>query len=214
VRAFNRHHDRPGARRTSGPSGRRQRSPCAHVGQFLDESPRWSPDGRAIAFVVRSDEIAAALLCVEDSGQTAKLTTSKTLPSNLLLVLGRKADRVRQPGGRPAARNSQACFAAGRSQVGRASADLRSAHLSLQRRGYLKAGLHTAFRHRLGRRARPGNSPRAIFPMAVAVKGSAPVWTPDGKSLVISGFLRPISSTTAQHRGLTRSRWPTDRFTL
>ena len=160
------------------------------TGNFSDESPRWSPDGTRIAFV--SDRGGSPQLYVRwmDTGQTAKLTGLENEPSNISwspdgkrlafvsLVPTEKPKLAGMPSAPEGAKWAEAPQIFDR-LVYRFNA-----------RGYLKPGFTQLFII-----AADGGAPRQLttgdFPHSGSVFSTAtPVWTPDGKSLLISGNFR------------------------
>ena len=161
------------------------------TGNFSDESPRWSPDGTRTAFVSDRDGKPQLYVRWMDSGQMAKLTNLESGVSNISWSPDGKsvafvslvpAEKLKVAG-MPVA------------PEGAKWADPPQVYDRLtyrfNGRGYLKPGFTQLFIV-----ASDGGAPRQLttgdFPHTGSIfGGTAPVWTPDSKALLISANLRP-----------------------
>ena len=193
------------------------------AGNFTDESPRWSPDGTRIAFVSDRDGTPQLYVRWMDTGQTAKLSSLEYAPSNISWSPDGK--RIAFGSFVPAAKAKIAGMPS--PPEGAKWADPPQIYDRLiyrfNGRGYFKPGFTQLFII-----ASDGGAPRQLttgdFPHAGNVfGGTAPVWTPDGKALIISGNFRPdfeydplntevyeISVTDGSAKPLTQRQGPDD----
>jgi len=193
------------------------------AGNYSDESPRWSPDGTRIAFVSDRDGAPQLYIRWMDTGQTAKLSNLEYGPSSISWSLDGK--RIAFESFVPTAKPKVAGMPS--PPEGAKWADPPQIYDRLiyrfNARGYLKPGFTQLFII-----ASDGGAPRQLttgdFPHVGGVfGGAAPVWTPDGKSLIISGNFRPdfeydplntevyeISVTDGSAKPLTQRPGPND----
>jgi acylaminoacyl-peptidase len=161
------------------------------TGNFSDKSPRWSPDGTRIAFVSDRDGTPQLYVRWMDTGQTAKLTNLAYEPLNLAWSPDGK--RIAFSSFVPAAKPKVAGMPSPPENAKWADAPESYDRLiyRFNARGYLKLGFTQLFII-----AADGGAPRQLttgdFPHGgFGFSETAPVWTPDGKSLLISGNFRP-----------------------
>ena len=160
-------------------------------GNFTDESPRWSPDGTRIAFISDRDGRPQLYVRWMDTGQTAKLTGLEQPPSNISWSRDGKriafssfvaSDKPKVPG-MPLPPEG--------AKWAEAPQIYDRLIYRFNARGYLKPGFTQLFVI-----ASDGGAPRQLtkgdFPHGGTLfRAATPVWTPDGKSLLISGLFRP-----------------------
>jgi acylaminoacyl-peptidase len=161
------------------------------TGNFSDESPRWSPDGTRVAFVSGRDGSPQLYIRWMDTGQTAKLTSLENGPTNLSWSPDGK--RIAFVSFVPTDKPKVAGMPSAPEGAKWAEAPQIYDRLiyRFNARGYLKPGFTQLFII-----AADGGAPRQLttgdFPHSGSVFATAtPVWTPDGKSLLISGNFRP-----------------------
>ncbi len=160
------------------------------AGNFTDAGPVWSPDGTRLAYVSDRDGSPQIYVRWVDSGETAKLTALPNAPTGLAWSPDgtRLAFASFVPGTKPKVDGMPAA------PEGAKWADAPVVHDRLMyrfnARGYLKPGFSQLFIV-----AADGGAPRQLttgdFPFGETLfGGSTPVWTPDGKHLLLSGNLR------------------------
>lgn len=160
------------------------------TGNFSDSSPRWSPDGTRIAYLSDRDGKPQLYVRWMDSGQTAKLTNLEPGVSDISWSPDGKrlAFASLVPAEKPKVSGMPTA------PEGAKWADPPQIYDRLtyrfNGRGYLKPGFTQLFIV-----ASDGGAPRQLttgdYPHLGSVfGGTAPVWTPDGNSLLISANLR------------------------
>ena len=159
-------------------------------GNYGDESPKWSPDGTRLAYISDRDGNPQLYVRWMDTGQTAKLTNLESAPDNIAWSQDGKhiafSSFVANPKPKVAGMPSPpegAKWADGPQIYDRLVYRFNG-------RGYLKPGFPQLFVV-----AADGGAPRQLtsgdFPHGGNIfGGSTPVWTPDNKTLVVSGNFR------------------------
>ena len=125
------------------------------TGAGTHSSPRWSPDGKRLAYASTAEGSSSQLYVRwMDSGQTARITGLARQPSGHCLVTGRAAHRLSHE---RAGRWGQARIGtrkARRRRMGQAVRDYRQGHLPGRRRRLPAAGIRSYLcGRRVGRRA-------------------------------------------------------------
>jgi dipeptidyl aminopeptidase/acylaminoacyl peptidase len=154
-------------------------------GTSNESSPRWSPDGRKLAYVVRTDQGSEIFLRWMDSGQTAKLTQLSRSPRGLRwspdgkyiafsMLVPEDPPQLVQPPKKPE----------GAEWADPPRVITRLRH-EADGEGYLEPGYHHLFLLPV-----EGGTPRQVTSGSFHHRNT-PAWTPDGKSLVFSANRNP-----------------------
>jgi dipeptidyl aminopeptidase/acylaminoacyl peptidase len=161
------------------------------TGSFSDSSPRWSPDGTRIAYISDLDGKPQLYVRWMDSGQTAKLTNLEYPPS----AIAWSPDGKRISFGAHVPSEPLKITTLPKAPAGAKWAEPPRAYDRLEyrfnSRGYLKPGFTQIFVVSASggapRQLTTGDFPHGGFPFG----GGEPVWTPDGRYLLLSANLRP-----------------------
>jgi len=157
------------------------------AGNFADSSPRWSPDGGRLAYLSDREGPAQVFLYWMDTWQSSKVTNLQQPPSALswspdgkqIAFIANVPEALRKLGSSMPAPPPGAKWADPPKIIDKMVYRFNGA-------GYLKPGYTQVFAV-----STDGRTPRQISSGnfqhgSVGGPGTAPVWTPDGKSILIS----------------------------
>lgn len=154
-------------------------------GELQESSPRWSPDGRQIAFVARTEEGSEIFVHWIEEGQTSRLTQLPRTPGGLAfspdgqwlafsMLVPEKPPKLVEPPTKP---------------EGAEWADpprvIERVKHEADGRGHLETGFHHLFVLPV-----EGGTPRQVTHGDFQHEG-APRWTPDGEALIFSANRDP-----------------------
>src|SRR5437867_2359705 len=161
------------------------------TGNFSDTSPRWSSDGTQIAYLSDRDGAAQIYRMWLDTGQTAKLTNLENAPGGIAWSPdGKWISFVAHVSEKPASIITMPQPPAGAKWAEPARVIDKLVY-RFNGPGYLKPGYSHVFVV-----PSDGGTPRQISSGdfqhgGIGFRASDPVWTPDGKYLIMSANRRP-----------------------
>jgi dipeptidyl aminopeptidase/acylaminoacyl peptidase len=155
------------------------------TGEGDESSPRWSPDGKKLAYVTDTEEGSEIFLRWMDSGQTAKLTQLRRPPRALVWAPDGKSIAFSMLVPEPPPKLVEPP----KEPEGAKWADPPRVTIRLRHEadgvGYLEHGYYHLFVLPV-----EGGTPRQVTSGSFHHR-NAPAWTPDGKSLVFSANRNP-----------------------
>ncbi len=160
------------------------------TGNFSDSSPRWSPDGTQIAYLSDRDGTTQIYRMWLDTGQTAKLTSLENAPGGIAWSPdGKRVSFVAHVSEKPRSLITMPAPPSGAKWAEPARAIDKLVY-RFNGPGYLKPGYSQVFVI-----PAEGGTPRQISSGnfqhgGIGFRASDPVWTPDGKYLIMSANRR------------------------
>lgn len=155
------------------------------TGDTNDTSPRWSPDGKRLLYLSRTDGSAQLYCRWMDSGQTARLTQTATDPAGLAWSPDGKSIAFTMHVAEPQKPYVELPAKPDGAEWAEPFKMIQKVNYRFDGKGYLKDGYHHLF-------VLPaeGGTPRQVTNGPYDHR-ETPAWTPDGKSLIFFANRHP-----------------------